>query len=126
MFPATWSRVSSPKLMNSIFPKIAALLFIATSMASRGALTPEETQFFEKKIQPIFVNNCFKCHSEAGTRDGGKIKGGLRLDTREGLFKGGDSGPVISPGKPEASLLIKAVRYVDNDLKMPPSDKKLS
>jgi len=112
--------------MKSILFRFTALLFLAASINSRAALTPEETQFFEKKIQPIFVNNCFKCHSEAGTKDGGKIKGGLRLDTREGLFKGGDSGPVISPGKPEASLLIKAVRYVDNDLKMPPSDKKLS
>ena len=95
-------------------------------LSTAAAPTPQEIEFFETKIQPILINHCYKCHSEAGTRDGGKIKGGLRVDTREGLFKGGESGPVIVPGKPEASLLVKAVRYTDKDLQMPPSDRKLS
>jgi hypothetical protein len=69
----------------------------------------------------VLVENCYKCHS-AGAE---KIKGGLVLDTRDGWMKGGDSGPVIIPGKPDESLLVKAIRYTDRDLAMPPSDKKL-
>ena len=79
-------------------------------------------EFFEKKIRPIFADNCYKCHSQKAE----KIKGGLLLDTRDGLLKGGDTGPAIVPGDVEKSLLIKAVRYTDDDLKMPPKDKKLS
>ena len=51
--------------------------------------------------------------------------GGLLLDTRDGWLKGGDTGPAIVPGKPDESLLVKAIRYTDRDLAMPPSDKKL-
>ena len=55
-----------------------------------------------------------------------KVKGGLLLDTREGLLKGGETGPAIVPGDPEKSLLIKAIRYTDPDLQMPPKGKKLT
>jgi mono/diheme cytochrome c family protein len=89
---------------------------------SAAELTPAQTQFFENKIRPVLVDNCYKCHSQQAE----KVKGGLLLDTREGLRKGGESGPAIVPGNPETSLLIKAVRYTDPDLQMPPKDKKLS
>ncbi|MCI0540501.1 MAG: PSD1 and planctomycete cytochrome C domain-containing protein [Verrucomicrobiales bacterium] len=79
-------------------------------------------EFFENKIRPVFVENCYKCHSA----DSEKIKGGFRLDTRDFLLKGGDTGPAIVPGDPEKSLLIKAVRYTDENLQMPPKNKKLS
>jgi mono/diheme cytochrome c family protein len=79
-------------------------------------------EFFEKNIRPIFVENCYKCHSAQSD----KIKGGLLLDSREGLLKGGETGPAIVPGEPEKSLFIKAVRYTDEKLQMPPKDKKLS
>jgi len=84
-------------------------------------LTAAQTDFFETKVRPVLVENCYKCHS-AGAE---KIKGGLTLDTRDGWMKGGDTGPVIIPGKPDESLLVKAIRYTDRDLAMPPSDKKL-
>jgi len=84
--------------------------------------TPEQTEFFENKIRPVFAEHCYSCHSEKAE----KLKGGLRLDTRGGLLKGGNSGPVVVPGDPDASALIKAVRYTDPDLQMPPKDKKLS
>jgi len=87
--------------------------------ASDDAAGPE---FFENKIRPILVDNCYSCHSQQSQ----KVKGGLLLDTREGVLKGGDTGPAIKPGDVEASLLIKAVRYTDNDLRMPPKNKKLS
>src|ERR1043166_5021239 len=79
-------------------------------------LTSSQIQFFENKIRPVLANNCYKCHSQQAE----KVKGGLLLDTKEGLLKGGENGPVIVPGDPEKSVLIKAVRYSDPDLQMPP------
>src|SRR4051794_711187 len=84
--------------------------------------TPEQVQFFEGKIRPILTDKCYKCHSV----ETGKSKGGLTLDTREGLLKGGESGPGLKPGNPDASVLIKAVLYTDKDLQMPPKGEKLS
>ena len=92
------------------------------SAASAPPLTPQQTEFFEKKIRPVLVKDCYKCHSA----EAGRVKGGLRLDTRDGLLKGGDSGPAVVPGNPDSSLLIRAVRYRDRNLQMPPDDKKLS
>src|SRR5262249_1866492 len=81
-----------------------------------SAVDPAKSQldFFENKIRPIFVNHCYKCHSQEAT----KVKGGLLLDSREGWLKGGDSGPALVPFSPEKSLLIKAVRYTDENLQM--------
>ena len=77
------------------------------------------TSFFEKNIRPLLAEKCDGCHSKQSK----KLKGGLRLDHRDGWLKGGDRGPAIEPGKPQSSLLIQAVRYVDEDLKMPPKGK---
>jgi hypothetical protein len=84
--------------------------------------TGPQLEFFEKTIRPIFAEHCYSCHSDQA----GKIKGGLKLDTSEAVLKGGGSGEAIVPGDPEGSLLIKAVRYKDPDLQMPPKNKKLS
>jgi len=83
--------------------------------------TPAQLQFFENRIRPVLAENCYKCHSTQSE----KIKGGLVLDSRDGVLKGGDTGPAIVPGDPEKSLLIKAVRYSDPDLQMPPKGGKL-
>ena len=80
------------------------------------AISPEHKKFFEDKVQPILVESCYKCHSQAE----GKSKGGLTMDTREGLRKGGDNGPIVSPGKPEISPMIQAISYKDPDTQMPP------
>jgi len=98
----------------------AITALVRTSVAAEP--THEQTEFFEKKIRPVFAEHCYSCHSDKAE----KVKGGLRLDSRAALLKGGDTGPVIVPGDPEASLLIKAVRYDDEDLQMPPKNKKLS
>src|SRR5437016_1633674 len=82
---------------------------------------PGGVEFFEKKIRPVLVENCYKCHSPEAE----KVKGGFLLDTREHLLKGGETGPAIVPGQPDKSLLIKAVRYTDENLQMPPKGKKL-
>jgi hypothetical protein len=77
--------------------------------------------FFEQQIRPLLVKHCYECHS----RSAKKRKGGLALDGRDALRKGGDSGPVIVPGDPKSSLLIQAVHY--DGLEMPPKKKgKLS
>src|SRR5690349_13242898 len=97
----------------------ALLGVVPTSGAADNAAGLE---FFEQKIRPILADNCYKCHGQEST----KVKGGLFLETREGLLKGGDSGPAIVPGQPDQSLLIKAVRYQDEKLQMPPKGKRLS
>jgi hypothetical protein len=80
------------------------------------------TEFFESKIRPILVDNCYPCHSHQSP----KIKGGLLLDSRDGVLKGGDTGPAVKPGDLAHSLLIKAVRYTDDELRMPPKNKRLA
>ncbi|MCE9609709.1 MAG: PSD1 and planctomycete cytochrome C domain-containing protein [Chthoniobacter sp.] len=85
--------------------------------AATAEPTAEETAFFESKIRPILADNCYQCHS----LEKGKSKGGLTLDTRDGVLKGGEDGPAIKPGDPAASPLIKAVNYQDKDMQMPPS-----
>jgi hypothetical protein len=87
--------------------------------AAQEAPTPEQLEFFENKVRPVLVERCYECHSS----DAKKIKGGLYLDTREGLLKGGDSGPSVAPGDPDKSLLVKAVRFGDENLQMPPKSK---
>ena len=77
-----------------------------------------DTAFFDSKVLPILQQRCFECHSHAS-----KIKGGLALDSRSGWAEGGDHGAAIRPGQLEASLLIKAIRYVDSELEMPPKAK---
>ena len=72
--------------------------------------------FFESKIRPVLATHCFECH-------GHKDKGGLKLDSREAILQGGDSGPAIVLGKPEKSLLMTAVQHADPDLEMPPKKK---
>jgi len=99
-------------------PLVAVLCFGASSAIS--AAEPDYSHF-ENKIRPILVEKCQSCHSEAAAK-AGKLKGGLKLDTREGLRKGGDSGPVVVPGKPAESLLLKLLK-TDEDTQMPPTGK---
>ncbi|MDB6071893.1 MAG: Planctomycete cytochrome, partial [Verrucomicrobiales bacterium] len=92
-------------MKNTLLYLGLATLASTAAAADPTAPTAEQTAFFENKIRPILVDNCYRCHSAAE----GKSKGGLMLDTRAGWEKGGDTGPAIIPGKPEDSLLIKAV-----------------
>jgi mono/diheme cytochrome c family protein len=102
--------------------KMAALMALAGIPSAWGASDSSSADFFEKSIRPLLTENCYKCHSAESE----KIKGGLRLDTRDGIRQGGDTGPAVVPGDPEKSLLIKAVRYADENLQMPPKGKKLT
>lgn len=94
-----------------------ALAGVLSSSEFGKAAEPEQVEFFEKRIRPVLVEHCYKCHS-AGAE---KLQGKLLLDTREASHKGGESGAAIVPGDPEASLLLKAIRF--EDFEMPPSGK---
>jgi mono/diheme cytochrome c family protein len=111
------------KLLGRTVKFCAVLLcfFLPVTSWATPPPTAEAIEFFESKIRPIFAENCYSCHSATE-----KIKGGLRLDAPHLLRKGGDSGPALAPGKPDDSLLIQAVRYTDENLQMPPNDKKLA
>jgi hypothetical protein len=109
------------KVFQNKFWTVLVLVAIIAPSRAAAAIDPAQLEFFEQKIRPLFVDNCYECHSLQSKKN----KGGLLLDTREGLLKGGDTGPAIVPGDPEKSLLIKAVRYTDENLQMPPKKKKL-
>jgi hypothetical protein len=96
-------------------------------VVSAGAAVPSDLaqlDFFEKKIRPVLSQQCYECHSATAK----KVKGGLLLDTADGVLKGGDSGPSIVPGKPEKSLLLTSMKHSDPDpdLAMPPKKDQLA
>src|SRR3954468_14696059 len=92
---------------------VLMLMIPAVASADDGA----GLEFFESRIRPVLVEHCYKCHS-AGAK---ALKGGLRLDTRAGIGKGGDGGPAVVPGDPDSSLILEALRF--EGLEMPPAGK---
>ena len=82
-----------------------------------GVDNDEGLELFEKKIRPALATHCYECHSSKSK----KLKAGLFLDRRAGWIQGGEGGQVIEPGKPEESRLLIALRYKNNDLRMPPN-----
>ncbi|MFN9916782.1 MAG: c-type cytochrome domain-containing protein, partial [Pirellulaceae bacterium] len=83
----------------------------------RAEVSPEADEgieFFEKKVRPLLVANCYECHA------GSERQGGLRLDSPAQWRQGGDSGPAIVPGRPKESRLLEALHYQNRDLQMPP------
>lgn len=89
-----------------------------TSVAAQD--NPAAPAYYTEKVKPIFEANCYKCHG------GGFHRGGLSLDTKEGILKGGKDGAVITPGDPANSLLIKLIRHegpADDPMPMPPRSK---
>jgi len=95
--------------------KHAAILMTISAALMAAPASPEGNDLFENKVRPVLAENCYVCHTNVQS-------GGLRLDSREGLLKGGTSGPALVPGDPEKSLLIQAVRQT-GDLKMPKGGK---
>ncbi len=83
-------------------------------------LPAEKVAFFESRIRPILVEACYECHNS-----GGKAEGGLAVDSREGLLKGGDRGPALIPGNAKESLMVQAMRHDEEDLRMPQGGPKL-
>ena len=91
--------------------------FLLSTFILATVASAVDTTHFEQRIRPLLIANCIDCHGPD------KQKGGLRLDFRAGWQTGGDSGPAITPGKLDASRLIRAISYSDRDLKMPPKGK---
>ena len=94
---------------------VLCLLSASTPLSLLKGQTDAE-QFFESKVRPILASNCYTCHT-------GAKSGGLRLDSREAILKGGKSGPAVIPGNPRDSLLIQATNNTHPRIKMPPGDK---
>ena len=98
----------------------AGMSLLASGIATAApASDATGVAFYEAKVRPVLVQQCYKCHST--TAD--KLKAGLYLDSREGMLKGGNNGPAVVPGHPEKSLLIEAVRYTNSDMQMPPKNR---
>jgi hypothetical protein len=103
--------------MRKVFGLTCAALALAAGLAAADP-SPAQLEFFEKKIRPVLAEKCYGCHNS-------KMKtplGGLRLDSRDGLLHGGDSGAAIVPGDAENSRLLRALSY-KHELRMPPSGK---
>jgi hypothetical protein len=100
------------------FTLVALLLVPSFARAADPAPDAKKVEFFETKIRPVLVEQCYKCHSEEAAKEK-KLKGGLKLDTRAGLLTGGDTGAAMVPGKAAASLLLRTLKY-DGDVQMPP------
>ncbi|NQV26627.1 MAG: DUF1553 domain-containing protein [Rhodopirellula sp.] len=99
---------------------IAALSgLLLQSVVAQADDDDKGTAFFEKKIRPLLVKHCYECHSEEAE----ERQGGLLLDRRSGWIEGGDTNKAVIPGEPDSSLLIKAVRYGDENLQMPPEQR---
>jgi mono/diheme cytochrome c family protein len=99
----------------------SAAVFLSQLLAC-GAEDAAGLAFFEQKVRPVLVEHCYACHSAEAK----KLKGNLYLDSKAGWEKGGDSGaPVILPGKPDESLLIRTIQHLEEDMEMPPKKPKL-
>ena len=106
--------------ISSLASAWVAIIALSAPRAQGASLPEDQQTFFENKIRPVLAQACYECHSVAL-----KKKGGLLLDSRPGWQAGGDTGPAIVPGKPSESLLIQAIRYEHDDLKMPKNGAKL-
>ncbi|NND97780.1 MAG: DUF1553 domain-containing protein [Pirellulaceae bacterium] len=106
------------RFVNLILAASLGVHILALAAMPHGAVADDDSErsleLFEKHVRPLLLDQCIRCHGPE------KQQGGLRLDSAKWLRKGGDSGPILSPGDPDESLLIRAVRYKDPALEMPP------
>ena len=110
------SRLPLPWLVLAVMATSPVVSAADQPQPNKGMLEAAREDFFEAKVRPVLVDNCLECHGAE------KHKGGLRLDVRAAMLKGGDTGPAVVPGKPEESPLIEAVRY-EGDVRMPPKKR---
>lgn len=116
----------SALVVYSLVPLVEAQSQSQSQLESLGESQPEgkdsqeSLAFFESKIRPVLVEQCYSCHSQEAATSG-KLKGGLYLDSRDGMLRGGDTGPALSSEHSEESLILKALRY--EEYEMPPSGK---
>lgn len=101
-----------PHALTLVFSTLA----LPAMLRAADGITDEQTNFFERKIRPVLAEKCYECHSAQAK----KLKGGLKLDTKEAALRGGDNGPAVVPGKLDESLIIAALKWSDKDMQMPP------
>ena len=101
---------------------MVGLTWTLLALASQDAAEEREKrglELFERRVRPAFIDNCYECHS-AGAK---KVKGEFFVDSRDGMMKGGSSGPSVVPGDPDKSLLLQALRWANEELRMPPKKR---
>ncbi|MCB1230831.1 MAG: PSD1 domain-containing protein [Verrucomicrobiae bacterium] len=106
---------------SSSFKIVALTALLAPALSARAVPKDDAAKgsvFFERHVRPILVTHCYECHSEAEETQ----KGGLLLDRERGWLEGGDTGKAVVPGNLDASLLVAAIRRVDEDSAMPPKE----
>src|SRR5438445_2096011 len=103
----------------SRLPYVFACILLLAPSSRAAEPSRDGIDYFEKHIRPVLAEKCYSCHS--ATAD--KVRGGLLLDTADGLRKGGDRGPAILPGKSADSRLTKAVKGDADVSRMPPKEK---
>ena len=109
-----------PSSMPRLLLRRSRLACSVSSPSVPRPADPDASRLFREKIAPVLKAECYACHSAEAK----KLRGGLRLDSREAMLQGGDSGPAVVPGKAGESLLIQAIRHEDG-LAMPPKKPKL-
>ena len=98
----------------------AAAAWRAPGLHAQAAPAADTVEYYQTRVVPVFQANCYRCHGGLNHR------GGLQIDRREGLVKGGKDGAVLVPGHPEQSLLVKLIRHEgppDDPMPMPPKSK---
>lgn len=111
--------LSSLAFLAACLSAVSAIRAQSTPAAAAPMADPASSEFFERRIRPILVEHCLACHGAQAPEP----KGGLRLDSRAGVLRGGELGAIVVPGDPAASRLISAVRYADPNLQMPPKQR---
>src|ERR1039457_2005416 len=116
MIPKSGSEIPGESHMrrskSSLLEALLLVLAVAVQSAHAQTLPPVSPDFFETKVRPVLANNCYSCHTATAM-------GGLRVDSREALLKGGGRGACIVPGDSEKSVLVEAIRQTGTKLKMP-------
>ena len=105
--------------MKSYLCSIILISYAVNLLAESNKLTDEQLNFFERKIRPVLADSCYECHATTAK----KVKGGLLLDYKEAALRGGDNGPGVVPGKVDESLILRAIKWADKDMEMPPKKK---
>ena len=108
-----------PRIPRTLLCAVAGGFMGVAAPVLAQDFSPQGLEFFEKKIRPVLVERCYKCHSVTSE----KLKGNLHVDSRSGMIKGGDTRAALVPGDSEKSLLIEALGYGNQDLQMPPKGK---
>src|SRR5580765_5353615 len=109
----------STNMFNTTIARVAYPGLIACFILPLYCQTPAGTELFEKEIRPVFVAKCYGCHSS-------KLKspmGGLVLDTKAGVKRGGNGGPILVAGDPRGSRLFRALTYNETEVRMPPTGR---